>query len=101
MQYDEGWIVAYAMALEQKAKALVSRAWMTAIIIGAIALLALISVPLGAQDAQRNSFIFFVALGTIGLGFFLANRAEAKAAMIRLQAHQALCQVQIERNTRK
>ena len=35
------------------------------------------------------------------LGLMLASRAKDKAALIRLQAHMALCQVQIERNTRK
>lgn len=99
MKYDEGWIVAYAMALEQKAQAMVTRAWMTACIFGLIGFLAM--VVGSPRDEYKPFLIGGIAAVTFVLGLILSNLAANRAAMIRLQAHTALCQVQIERNTRK
>jgi hypothetical protein len=96
MQYDGDWIVAYAMALEQRAQRMIFRAWVIAVSIGAIGAMALY-----ATNKEINiAALFLVAIGVLFLGAILASFAASKAAMLRLQAHTALCQVQIEKNTR-
>lgn len=96
MQYDEQWIIAYAMALEAKAKGLIRNAWVTGTLIGLLA-----SGIAGGPG--HLPFILAASVGGLTLlvvGSFLASNAANRAAMLRLQAHTALCQLQIERNTR-
>ena len=98
MKYDADWIFAFAMALEQKAKNLIFNAWITAFLIGTLVVAVLLSRP---EIANRSAVIFLSVVFSSILGFILAGRASNKAALLRLQAHTALCQVQIELNTRK
>lgn len=94
MQYDEQWIIAYAMALEERAKTMVRNAIISSVAIGFI-----VAAIAGSRLPIIQAAIIW-ALVTMILGGFLYASATSRATMLRLQAHTALCQVQIERNTR-
>lgn len=94
MQYDEQWIIAYAMALEDRAKKLPRYALMVSGLIGLVA-----AVIAGSRLPIVSSAVIG-ALVTVILGGFMYASATSRSAMLRLQAHTALCQLQIERNTR-
>jgi len=92
ISYDETLIQASADALYRFAASIV----LTSTIIGVI-----VGLIIGAFVANATPIGAFAFLGGAVLGGYIGwSRAQSAAFLLRLQAQTALCQVQIEKNTR-
>jgi hypothetical protein len=90
--YDENIIQTAADALYRHAASIVLTSTILGVILGLI---------LGAFVANATSLGGFAFLGGAVLGGYIGwSRAQSAAFLLRLQAQTALCQVQIEKNTR-
>lgn len=90
--YDENIIQAAADALYRHAASIVLTSTILGVILGLI---------LGAFVANATPLGGFAFLGGAVLGGYIGwSRAQSAAFLLRLQAQTALCQVQIEKNTR-
>jgi hypothetical protein len=104
INYDPRIIKAHATNLYMAAERLVRNA---AILGGVIGILVGFVVGFGLGSLTENNDIrFFAAIfgaagGTIGLSLFAAELAKGRAFQLKLQAQLAMCQVQIEENTRR
>ena len=93
MQYDPKVIEAFAEAMYKEAERIaVSSAILWGL--GAAILIGVATTMLGSAS------LFLVLAGGAGAGFLGYKRGEAKAFALKLEAQTALCQVQIERNTK-
>jgi hypothetical protein len=94
VSYDSSVIQQFAEALYKQARMLVIR---YAIVCALIGFAAGYLMAGGARVSDASLPGFIVAIFGLVVGAMIG---QGKAAALRLQAQQALCQVQIEKNTR-
>lgn len=100
MEYDAKVIEHFAAGLYQHAAKAIREATALGCFLGAVP-----GLPLGvAEMARANDSLGGLVLAATCIavgGYFGRQRGRARAFMLRLQAQEAMCQVQIERNTRR
>lgn len=96
IQYDPAVICEFAKALYDEADALSLRAGVRGLLLGGV--MAAAVGLIGLRD-QTAAMVGGVLGGAVGYAIGAAGAA-AQAFSLRLQAQMALCQVEIERNTR-
>ncbi len=103
IQYDPDVIREHATELYDAANSMVTAAMIRGGLLGGI-VAAVVGCSIGRMSgASVEDWIGAVVGGLLGavVGAFVAfSGAEAQAAQLRLQAQSALCQVEIEANTR-
>jgi len=92
IEYDEGVIRGFAQMMYSRASTITVFYTIGGILVGS----AFLSFAGGAAGSFAAA-LFFGALVGGGFGYFVGNM---KANALRLEAQVALCQVEIERNTR-
>lgn len=96
VSYDENVIVSFAERLYHRASSMVAVCTLGGAMIGAVPAVIAFSITRARPDAIA---IIAVLVGLIG-GVIGGMIGSERAFRLRLLAQQALCQVQIERNTR-
>lgn len=97
VQYDPTVIHTFVERLYRQAKSIVVTATVLGVLVGFIGGAALGNMNRDLRDASTMIMIFGVVIGG-GLGYAIG---QARAFALRLMAQTALCQVQIEENTRR
>lgn len=96
VSYDENVIVSFAERLYRRASSMVAAGALLRAIVGALPVV----IAMELSRTRPNAIApVAVVVGLIGLAIGAAIGSE-RAFTLRLLAQQALCQVQIERNTR-
>jgi hypothetical protein len=93
VQYDPKVIAQHAEALYRRAARIVFTYGFVGLLVGASAL--------GAAASRSSSTGMFVMVGALVGALFGAAIGRGRAFVYQLQAQQALCQVEIESNTRR
>ena len=96
IEYDPNIIQEFAKRLYRQASTIVAAYVIGGILVGAIIGSILVALPRGANIAPGVGLLF----GGIFGGIFGYIRGAEKAFKLKLEAQLALCQVQIESNTR-
>jgi predicted membrane-bound spermidine synthase len=96
VSYDENVIVTFAERLYRRAATIVILCALLGCIVGAVGV-ELVAAAARVHSDATNGFAVLFALVAAVIGVLIGNE---RAFALRLLAQQALCQVQIERNTR-
>ena len=98
-QYDPNIIQTFADALYARAASIVATCTICGTLFGIVPLV-IVSIT-GANKSGESGLIFFLILIALLGGLIGFRIGKAKAFDLKLKAQEALCQVQIEKNTRK
>lgn len=101
IQYEEAVIEKAATALYERAADIVAAAAISGLLLGVLfgAVGGYFIAKINGLDTQTG-ILFTGGACAVLFAYVAAGNAQQRAALLRLQAHTALCQVQIERNTR-
>lgn len=98
IQYDEGVVQQFAELLYKKAKSIETIHSILGILIGLFAMPALLGMlGSGSEDAVKVGMVLGILFGFL----FGRHIGASKSLQYRVEAQQALCLAQIERNTRQ
>src|SRR5688572_15107356 len=95
VRYEPGVIIDFAQRLYSQARSVEAIYAVIGAMLGGLA-----GILLGMQIAGGAIAFLLAALGVVSVGLFGLVIGRTRANSLRLQAQTALCQVQIEANTR-
>jgi len=96
VKYDADIIVAFAARLYKQASSIVAAYKVLGALLGLLG-----GGAAAALVRQENSMVMLAAVGALIAGAVGYIRGQERAFTLRLNAQTALCQVQIEQNTRQ